>query len=216
MSLDFEARSPAGKPEQLVVLVHGYGADGHDLIGLAEPLEQVLPNAVFLSPHAPDPCALNPMGRQWFPVPWIDGSDADAMARAFEKNTKIFDDWLSAQISRYGLQTQKVALVGFSQGCMVGLEVAPRRGDPLGAVVGISGRLIDPERLPNEKSTNPPILLIHGDADDVVSYDSLAEAEAGLKAAGLKVETHTSKGIGHGIAPDGLDATAAFLTKHLL
>ncbi|MEO0343524.1 MAG: alpha/beta fold hydrolase [Pseudomonadota bacterium] len=216
MSLEFEQKSPLGKTDQLIVLIHGYGADGHDLIGLADPLQGVLPNALFLSPHAPDPCQVNPMGRQWFPISWLDGSDPVEMEREFTKNALLFDKWLSTQISKAALPSQKVALVGFSQGTMIGLQVAPRRGDPLGAVVGFSGRLLAPDALAADVQTKPPVLLVHGDADDVVPYDSMALAETGLFSAGLNVETHTSKGVGHGIAQDGLETAATFLTRYLL
>ncbi|MEO1563055.1 MAG: dienelactone hydrolase family protein [Pseudomonadota bacterium] len=215
MILEFEAVLPAGAPSHLFVFVHGYGADGHDLIGLAQSFRQLYPDALYLSPHAPDPCVLNPMGRQWFPVYWIDGSDPADMGRDFAKNTRVFDAWLTEQIATAGVPSEKVILVGFSQGCMVSLEVGPRRTDQLGAILGFSGRLIDPDRLPEDKRSDPPILLVHGNADDVVPYDSLAHAEAGLLNAGLSVETHTSPGMGHGIAPDGLQAAATFLQRHL-
>ncbi|MEM9715981.1 MAG: dienelactone hydrolase family protein [Pseudomonadota bacterium] len=215
MTLQFEEVRPAAAPDHLFVFIHGYGADGNDLIGLSQPMQQLYPNALFLSPHAPDPCILNPMGRQWFPVYWLDGSDPAAMGRDFAKNTAMFDAWLTGQIAASGVPDDRVVLLGFSQGCMVSLQTGPRREAQLGAVLGFSGRLINPERLPAEKKTAPPILLVHGDADDVVPFDSLAAAESGLNAAGLNVETHVSKGMGHGIAPDGLQAAATFLQRHL-
>ena len=138
-----------------------------------------------------------------------------AMGRDFAKNTAVFDAWLTEQIDASGVPADRVVLLGFSQGCMVSLQVGPRREDQLGAVLGFSGRLINPERLPKEKKSDPPILLIHGDADDVVPFASLAEAESGLQAAGLNAETHVSHGMAHGIAPDGLQAAASFLQRHI-
>ncbi|MEM0977313.1 MAG: dienelactone hydrolase family protein [Pseudomonadota bacterium] len=215
MTLAFEAVHPKVAPEQLFVFIHGYGADGHDLIGLSRPLQALYPNALYLAPHAPDVCSVNPMGRQWFPVYWIDGSDPAEMGQDFAKNTDIFDHWLTDQIASSGLSDEKVVLFGFSQGSMVSLQVGPRRKDPIGAVLGFSGRLMNAEALPREKRSEPPILLVHGDADDVVPYDSMSLAERGLVAAGLSVETHTSPGTGHGIAPDGLEAAATFLRRNI-
>ena len=215
MTLEFEAVRASGQPTHLFVFVHGYGADGHDLIGLAQVFQQLYPEANYLAPHAPDPCVLNPTGRQWFPVYWLDGSDPSEMARDFAKNAKVFDAWLSEQIEEANVPADQVVLLGFSQGCMMCLEIGPRRSEQLGAVLGFSGRLIERERLKDELKTTPPILLVHGNADDVVPYESLAQATEGLRAVGLDVVAHTSPDTAHGIAPDGLQAAAAFLQRHL-
>jgi phospholipase/carboxylesterase len=201
----------AGKADALVILLHGYGADGADLFGLAEPLSTVLPTAAFVSPNAPERCSVNPMGYQWFPIPRMDGSTEEAMRAGFDHAQKTLNAFIDGEMLRYGLPADRVALVGFSQGSMMSLHVAPRRADPLAGIVAFSGRLLEPERLSTETVSRPPVLLVHGDMDDVVPPSSLEDARAGLGAAGFTVRWHVSRGIGHGIAPDGLQMAAQFL-----
>lgn len=207
------AGAKLGEAERLVVLLHGYGADGNDLLALADPLGPHLPGTAFVAPNAPNRCRLNPAGYEWFPIPWIDGSSPTeagvAMASAFEALDRYLDHVMTAE----GVGPENTILLGFSQGTMMALHVAPRRAAPVAGVVGFSGRLLSPESLASEAVSKPPVLLVHGDADDVVPYQSMAEAEAALKAAGFEVETHTSKGMGHGIAPDGLVRALNFMRK---
>lgn len=209
-------RAPAsGTAKNAVVFLHGYGADGNDLLGLAEPLAPHLPDTVFLAPDAPERCPGNPFGWQWFPIPWIDGSSeaaaADGMARAAED----LNAWLDSTLEAEGLSPAQLALVGFSQGTMMALQVAPRRPEPLAGIVGFSGRLLAPDRLAAETVSRPPVLLIHGDADDVVPPQSLPEAGEALQTAGFTVYAHVMQGTGHGIAPDGLSVALAFLRDTL-
>ncbi|MEO1676527.1 MAG: prolyl oligopeptidase family serine peptidase [Pseudomonadota bacterium] len=211
--LEAGRRGPAqGEARQALVLVHGYGADGNDLLGLADPLAPHLPDTVFLAPDAPEPSAAAPMGRQWFPIPWIDGSSEvvamEGLARAADDLDAFLDETLAAE----GLTPDRLALLGFSQGTMMSLHVAPRRADPIAGIAAFSGRLLQPERL-DEVVSKPPVLLLHGDRDDVVPYDSMAHAAEHLTAAGFETYTYTMQGTPHGIAPDGLGQAVAFLRQ---
>ena len=201
----------SGKAEFLVVFLHGYGADGADLIGLADYISGELPDACFVSPDAPEPCAINPGGRQWFPVPWMDGSTDALMQSSFRKSAAVLDSFLDEQIESAGVGAGRTMLFGFSQGAMMSLHVAPRRRLSLAGVVAASGRLLAPGLLKEEAVSRPPIMLMHGDSDEVVLSASLREAEKHLLEAGFQVETHIGRGVGHSIPPDGLAAARRFL-----
>ena len=205
-------REPAsGVAKTAVVFLHGYGADGNDLLGLAEPLSPHLPDTLFLAPDAPDRCVGNPFGYQWFPIPWLDGSSETAAAEGAARAQADLDAWLDSLMAKEGLTAGQIAVVGFSQGTMMALAVAPRRAEPVAGVVGFSGRLLAPERLAAETVSRPPVLLVHGDADDVVPPQALPEAGQALQDAGFTVYAHVMRGTGHGIAPDGLSVALAFL-----
>jgi phospholipase/carboxylesterase len=208
-----ERAAASGAADSLVILLHGYGADGNDLIGLAEPLGPHLPGARFVAPNAPEPCRNNPFGYQWFPIPWLDGStEAEAMASA-ERSFRLLDDYLDGLARE--TPPARTAIVGFSQGTMMALHVALRRAEPVAGIVGFSGRLLMPERLAAEIASKPPVLLVHGDQDQMVPPSSMPEAADVLTAAGVTTYTHVSAGIGHGIAPDGLALAVAFLRERL-
>ncbi len=210
------AGPPLGRARRIVVLLHGYGADGRDLIPLAEPLVGNLPDTAFIAPDAHRPCSGNPLGREWFPIPWIDGSrEEDARAEA-KTAFAVLDEWLDQTLDAEGLAISDTAILGFSQGAMMGLHVAPRRSQPVAALIGISGRLLVYGDRDDPVVSRPPVLLVHGDADPVVPYDCMAEAERHLVADGFDVRTHTSHATGHGIAPDGLAAATEFLESRLL
>ena len=214
--LEFGRRAAlAGKARSLVVFVHGYGADGADLLGLADPLGPHLPNTVFVSPNAPDACPGNPLGYQWFPIPWLDGSSQAAAEEGLDKSARDLDGFLDAMLAAEGLTADRMALVGFSQGTMISLHVAPRRPLPIAGVVGFSGRLLRPDILGGQVVSRPPVLLIHGDADQVVPYGDMAQAAETLDGAGIAVVTHTSPGMGHGIGQDGLGLALQFLLDRL-
>lgn len=214
--LEFGRRAAkSGQAKSLVVFLHGYGADGADLLGLADPLAPHLPDTVFVAPNAPDRCSGNPFGYQWFPIPWLDGSSEEAARAGMAASAEALNAFLDARLADEGLGADALALVGFSQGTMMSLEVAPRRAAPVACVVGFSGRLIAPERLAGDLKVRPPILLVHGDRDDVVPPASMPEAEKALSAAGIPVQTFVSPGTAHGIAPDGLGAALGFLKTHL-
>ena len=205
----------SGKGNALIVLVHGYGADGNDLIGLADPLAPHLPDAIFVAPNAPQKCTNNPMGYQWFPIPWLDGSTEQAAADGMRQAVVALNAYLDDLEKSEGIAPDRTILVGFSQGTMMSLHVAPRRERSFAGVVGFSGRLLDPELLDKEVISKPPVVLIHGDQDDVVPTSSMPLAASQLGNAGFDVTTHLSQGTGHGIAPDGLQVAYQFIAKHL-
>jgi phospholipase/carboxylesterase len=209
-----ERPAASGKADSLVIFLHGYGADGNDLIGLAEPLAPHLPTTRFLAPNAPEPCVNNPMGFQWFPIPWMDGSsEAQALASA-ERSFGLLDSCLD-EIAASGMPADRTVVVGFSQGTMMALHVGLRRAEPFAGIVGFSGRLLMPELLEGDIASRPPVLLVHGDADPLVPFESLAEAANALADAGVDTATHISRGVGHGIAPDGLTLALQFIQRHL-
>jgi len=207
--------SRSGRTGSVVVFLHGYGADGADLLGLADPLAPHLPDTVFLAPNAPERCTGNPFGYQWFPIPWIDGSDPEEAARGLAQSAQDLNAYLDEVLIDEGIEADQLVLVGFSQGTMMSLHVAPRREEPVACVVGFSGRLLEPELLEDEVRVRPPILLIHGDEDPVVPPQSLPEAANALTANGFEVYAHVSRGTAHGIAPDGLQVALAFIRDKL-
>ena len=207
--------SQSGRTGSVVVFLHGYGADGDDLLGLADPLAPHLPDTVFVAPNAPERCIGNPMGYQWFPIPWIDGSDPIASGEAMAKAVDDLNAYLDDVLINEGIEPDQMILLGFSQGTMMALHVAPRREEEVAGVVGFSGRLMEPESLEDEVRVRPPVLLIHGDQDDVVPPQSLPDAGNALTAAGFTVYAHVSEGTGHGIAPDGLQVALAFIRNRL-
>ena len=203
----------SGQTKSLVILLHGYGADGNDLIGLAEPLSQYMPDTAFRAPNAPDRCSVNPMGYQWFPIPHMDGCTEEQARASLVTSAEKLNGFLDAKLAE--MASERTVLVGFSQGTMMSLHVTPRREAPVAGVVGFSGRLLVPERLEAEAVSRPPMLLIHGDQDPMVPHGSMAEAAAALRAAGFAVATHTSEGVGHSIAPDGLGLALGFIAQVL-
>jgi phospholipase/carboxylesterase len=214
--LKFGRRAAAsGRGKSLVVFIHGYGADGADLLGLADPLGEHLPDTVFVAPDAADPCVNNPMGFQWFPIPWLDGSSPEAAQEGLVAAAADLNAFLDARLADEGLTPDALALVGFSQGAMMALEIAPRRDTAIAGIVAISGRLLRPEALLAEARVKPPVLLVHGDQDPVVPFEDMAVAGQTLIAAGFETYGHVMKGTGHGIAPDGLGVTLAFLKDRL-
>jgi phospholipase/carboxylesterase len=205
----------SGTARQLVVFLHGYGADGNDLISLGREWQPLLPDAVFVSPNAPEPCAGAPMGRQWFGLTF---RDPDERWRGVQKARPVLDEFLDAELARNNLPPSALALVGFSQGTMMALHTGLRRS-ALAAIVGYSGVLVMPTneeaavKANEEIKSRPPVLLIHGDRDEVIPAQALFMSAQGLGASGIPVEWHLSQGIGHGIDGDGLRHGGAFLQK---
>jgi phospholipase/carboxylesterase len=214
ITLSGPARPPAsgGKPTRLVILLHGLGADGNDLIGLAPYWAPLLPDAEFLSPNAPFSCDMAPYGYQWLSA--RDPSRESRLAGARAAGA-ILDAFIDDELAKRGLTEAELALVGFSQGTMMSLFVGPRRERALAGIVGFSGRLIAPELIAGELRSCPPVLLVHGTDDPMVPFDSMAEAEAALTAAGVPVETLTCPGMGHSIDDDGLRRGGQFLHRVL-
>jgi phospholipase/carboxylesterase len=204
------SRPPAsgGKPRRLVILLHGLGADGNDLIGLAPYWARLLPDAEFVSPNAPFPCDMAPYGYQWFSS---QDRSPEAVLGGVRAAAPILDAFIDEALEERGLGSGEFALVGFSQGTMMSLFVGLRRAEPVAGIVGFSGRLLAPDLLASELRSRPPILLVHGTEDPLVPYSSLAAAETTLKAAGVPVETVTSVGIGHSIDDQGLRRGGQFL-----
>ncbi len=206
----------SGSTRSVVVFLHGYGANGADLLGLADPLGEHLPDTLFVAPDAPESCAGAPFGFQWFPIPWIDGSSEEEAERGLQAAAADINAFLDALMVDEDVLPEQLALVGFSQGSMMSLHVAPRREDPIAGIVAFSGRLLDGEGLKDDVVSRMPILLVHGDQDDVVPPQSLPEAAEALQEAGFKeVFAHIEKGTAHGIAPDGLSVALAFLRDKL-
>ena len=199
-------------PRRLVILLHGLGADGNDLIGLAPYWAPVLPDVEFVAPNAPFPCDMAPYGYQWLSArdPSREGRLAGARAAG-----AILDAYIDEELEKRGLGESDLALVGFSQGTMMSLFVGLRRERQLAGIVGYSGRLIAPQLLAKELRSRPPILLAHGTDDPMVPYPSMAEAEAALAANGVAVETLSCVGVEHSIDAEGLRRGGQFLQRVL-
>ena len=210
-------RAPArsGTTRSLVILLHGYGADGNDLFGLAGPLSEHMPETVFRAPNAPERSRVNPMGYQWFPIPWLDGSSEAEREASLRRSVDLLDRYITEAMAEEEVAPARTALFGFSQGTIMSLYVAPRRDEALACLVGFSGRLIEAEALKREARSKPPVLLVHGDRDEMIPIDALEEARSGLADAGFSVQWHVSRGVGHGIDPEGLGLALAFLREHL-
>ena len=198
-----------GAARRLVVLLHGYGANGQDLIGLAPAFAQVLPDAAFIAPDAPWRCAMSPFGYQWFDV-WND--DPEDRLRQLREAAAIVDRFIDDRLAAHGLGMRDLALCGFSQGTMLALHVGLRRNSACAGILGYSGRLEAPERLAAEIAARPPVMLIHGEKDELINVALMDRAAETLRACGLTVETHRRPGLGHGIDPDGIRLGAGFLT----
>jgi len=204
------SRKPAagGAPKKLVVLLHGLGADGNDLIGLAPYWANLLPDAEFLSPDAPFPCDMGPFGRQWFSV---QNRTPETMLAGVRAAAPILDAFLDDALKSRGLAGNALALVGFSQGAMMSLFVGLRREAAPAAILAYSGALVAPQLLAAELRCKPPVMIVHGDADPVVPFTMMPVAVAGLKAVGIEAETLVRPGLGHGIDEEGLERGGAFL-----
>jgi phospholipase/carboxylesterase len=212
---------PRGVAKQLVFFLHGYGANGDDLIALGQQWRGLLPEAAFVSPHAPEPCAGAPMGRQWFALGGAapdDARGAEARWRGAAAAQPAIDAFLDRELQRLGLDDSRLALVGFSQGAMMALHVGLRRRRAPAAIVAYSGMLIGPERLNeatarNAKGEPPPILLVHGDQDAVVPLEAMFVAMDEIGRAELACQWHLAFGLGHGIDAEGLRHGGLFLTQ---
>ena len=214
MALSGPSRPPVagGKPRRLVILLHGLGADGNDLIGLQQYWGPLVPEAEFVSPNAPFPCDMAPYGYQWFSVQ--DRTPA-AVLGGVRAAAPLLDAFIDDELQKRGLDESDAALVGFSQGTMMALFVGLRRATPLAGILGYSGRLIAPDLLAGELRSRPPVLLVHGTEDPLVPFQSMADAEAALKAAEVPVETLACVGIEHSIDPEGLERGGRFLRDAL-
>ncbi len=203
-------------PRHLIVLLHGWGADGNDLIGLAPHFARALPHAEFLSPHAPFPQDMG-YGRQWFSLGDLSPQSLaeTALRPRIDAIVPVLDAFLDDALAARKLGAERLALVGFSQGTMLALFAGPRRAHGPRAILGYSGRLLGGAALVKEAKSKPEILLVHGEYDDVLPVDATRTAERDLRAAGFRVEAQYRPGLGHAIDPEGLAMGAAFLKRTL-
>jgi phospholipase/carboxylesterase len=210
--LEPRSRKPA---RQLVVFLHGYGADGNDLIDIGRAWQTMLPDAAFASPHAPRPCGQAPTGREWFPLTFRDPNErwngVNAAAPTLER-------FLDAELARHNLTGDRLALVGFSQGTMMSLHVGLRRAVGPAAIVGYSGMLVLPAEAPPESmapeiTSRPPVLLVHGDSDELIPVQAMLQSAQMLSDFEVPVQWHISPGIGHGIDQEGLRHGGEFLAR---
>ena len=194
-------------PKRLVLLLHGFGSNGSDMISLAPAWQQRLPDALFLAPHAPQ---RSPWGEgyQWWGLTDL---SPPAMAAGAALAAPVIDEFIDRKLGQYGLTEADLAIVGFSQGTMMALHVGLRRPRQVAAIVGYSGMLTGGDQLRDAIVTKPPVLLIHGDADPVVPVSALPAAEQTLQTLGIAVTTHFSPGLGHSVDPDGLRLGCEFV-----
>jgi phospholipase/carboxylesterase len=197
-----------GKPDALVILLHGYGSNGADLISLAPFWAKALPGAAFVAPNAIEPVPQAPGGYQWFGIASI---DPHLMEQGVRGAAPSVDSFVTRELDKHGLDASRCVLVGFSQGTMMALHVGLRREAPLAGIVGFSGMLPGAPRLKDEMRSKPPVLLIHGDRDPTIPATAMFDAAEGLAAAGHGAQWHVSYGIPHSIGQDGLDLGGAFL-----
>jgi phospholipase/carboxylesterase len=206
----------SGTARQLVIFLHGYGADGNDLIEIGRAWQPLLPQAAFVSPHAPEPCGQAPVGRQWFALTFRDPNERWVGAN---KAAPVLERFIEAELARHQLLPQALALVGFSQGTMMALHVGLRRAVPPAAIVGYSGLLVlppqgNPDALAAEIKSRPPVLLVHGDQDELIPAQALFQSTQALADLGVPVEWHLSAGVGHGIDQEGLRHGGEFLARN--
>ena len=198
-----------------MVFLHGYGADGTDLIEIGRQWQNWLPDAEFVSPHAPERCAQAATGRQWFSLTM---RDPDERWRGVVAARPGLDAFLDAELARTGLDDSKLALVGFSQGTMMALHTGLRRTRAPAAILGFSGMLVGPENLGEATARSgsgkpPAVLLVHGDRDEVIPLEALFAAAEDLGRVEIPAQWHLSTGLGHGIDGGGLRHGGQFLAQ---
>jgi len=201
-----------GPPRQIVLLLHGVGADGNDLIGLAPFFQQVLPEAAFFSPNAPHPFDMAPFGYQWFS---LNDFGPEARLKGTRAAAPALDHFIDHLLAVFGLEEKDMALIGFSQGTMMALYVGLRRAKALAGIVGFSGMLVGADSLAAELRSRPPVLLVHGDADAILPVQSLDQAKQELEAHKVPVRAHTRPGLAHGIDEEGIKLAQEFLRETL-
>ncbi|CAN7323735.1 dienelactone hydrolase family protein [Phenylobacterium sp. LjRoot225] len=212
--LDGPTSAPAtgAAPQSLVILLHGYGSNGADLIGLVPYWRAALPDTLFLAPNAPQACPGAPGGRQWWPLTSL---SPEARAAGVRVAAPDLNTYIDSHLAAHGLAEDRLALVGFSQGTMMALHVGPRRAEPIAGIVGYSGMLADADALALEAATKPPVLLVHGDADEVLPVTAMHQAKTRLEALGFEVAAHVSPNLGHSVDEMGLQLGADFLANRL-
>jgi len=204
-----------GPARQLVIFLHGYGADGNDLIDLGRAWQNLLPDAAFVSPHAPERCPQGPTGRQWFSLTFREKNERWI---GVNKAAPVLEHFIGEELRRNNLPGSALALVGFSQGTMMALHVGLRRAERPAAILGYSGLFVlpdaaEPDVVAGEIKVRPPVLLVHGDRDDLIPAQALFLSSQYLAALEIPVEWHISAGIGHGIDQEGLRHGGEFLAR---
>ncbi|RUT29401.1 phospholipase [Arsenicitalea aurantiaca] len=195
-----------GAPRQIVVLLHGYGADGNDLIALGQHWRALWPDALFVAPNAPEPCAESPMGYQWFPLAL---ERSESRIEGVPRARPVVSGFLEALWAQTGLGAGETVLAGFSQGAMMALHTGLWLEETLAGIVGFSGALVPPR--PYGSGPRPPVCLVHGDADQVVPVSLSQEAATALEAEGVPVSLRICEGVAHGISPEGLAFAQGFI-----
>ncbi len=201
-----------GIPQQVVVLLHGYGSDGADLISLAPVWQPILPEALFVSPNAPEMCRQLSFGFQWFDISF----EGDRLAKrqvGVETARPVLVEFLEDLWNQTGVAPEQTVLAGFSQGAMMALHVGLSLEQRLMGIIAFSGAFLPPQGFGSPSLAKPPVCIVHGDMDDVVDPELSADADVALRLAGFDVSYHVSQGTAHGIAPDGLDYASQFLRK---
>ena len=202
----------SGKAKQMVIFLHGYGANGDDLLNIGEEWAAELPDAVFIAPNAPDICEASPMGYQWFSIREIDGKSFER-DRLVETVAPVLSAYIDEQLQKWGVPESQLAVVGFSQGAMMAMYTMPRRKAPCAGVIGYSGILLDAGGLNKPGIVKMPVLAIHGDADTIVPPKYLALVQRGFEAAEFDVETIMRPRLGHGIDQFGLVRGVEFIKE---
>jgi phospholipase/carboxylesterase len=209
LSGPFIAPARGGQASSLIVLLHGWGADGKDLADLARPFSLRFPGAAFYVPDGPAPCKMNPMGREWF--------DIDDRIDGPLEAAPVVNDAIDAALTALGVSSSALALAGFSQGGMMSLHCGLRFAVPPAAIVSFSGALLGHDDLPpaSDVRSYPPVQLVHGTEDMVVPFFLQKQSGDSLRRLGIDVEYCVCQGLGHGIDPDGLSAAIRFLANYL-
>lgn len=200
----------SGKTDSLVILSHGYGSDGNDLIGLAPYWQKILPNTGFVAPNAPEACPGSPNGYQWFPISRL---DPHAIAHGVETAAPVLAGFIAEALHKFAVPPSRLVLVGFSQGTMMSLHVGLRLAVPPAAILGFSGMIAAPP--PLELVSPPPVMMVHGDADDMLPPSQMHLAVRLMGMAGISAQWHVSHGVGHGIDPEGLEIGGRFVRAAL-
>jgi phospholipase/carboxylesterase len=213
--LEFISISPISKnkPKQIIVLCHGYGGDGKDISTLAINWQRFLPDTIFLCPNAPEVCNINPQGHQWFD---LSSDNEDIILEKSLVAEKKLASFLDQSLNNHQLEPKNLALVGFSQGCMMTLQTGIKKKEEFGCLIGYSGKIINKKHLSNNINSKPKIYLMHGEHDEIVSPLCLLEAKEYLIKHGLKIKTKLFKDCQHSIPVEGVSIGLEFLKKNLL